>query len=179
MGYLRPVDTRYIKKKEESEIRIYYEEEEKELEDKKQKYLQKIIEYIPTEIVGGYIFISQVTQFFTDPKEKSILFIFVFGLFAIVFAPFWILIAEAEARNQIFRPESASTKFRSVVAPFALIAWILTVDGDLLFSGGGFLPKVSLMSLWGMLGVVALLILIALSENIIKLPSLKKPDNIK
>jgi hypothetical protein len=115
------------------------------------RYLSKLVKYIPVEIVAAYLAGEGVIEGMASPPSPNVLWIW-WG-FLVVLSPFWIAFATRT-------PGLPVAWFQTLVAPVAFTAWVFGM-------GGPFAATWSYSPAYGSLVLIAATLLIPLLEGVI------------
>jgi len=123
-------------------------------------YVQKIVKYVPSEIVAAYVALASYLQpvaadgktIAATASDKPIWYVF---WFLLVLSPIYIYFFTWE-------PNKPRPIYQTIVAPFAFVAWVIAIEGPV---SSFFRVQTGIQGI-GMIVLIAVFLLILLGERI-------------
>lgn len=99
----------------------------------KDKYVDRLFKYIPSELVAGYIFVLGIVRQLTDPGEIRVLHWILFFIFCILTPLYlWRIQKVLKVQQHIISLLSFVVWVFALGGPFSLLCWYNPLYGEIL-----------------------------------------------
>ena len=135
-------------------------------------FLQKVVKYIPTEIVTAYVALADLLKPTAEALKKAVdnkaTESEVAKLYLPLWIAFWILLALTPLYTWFFTQEAGKPKpiFQTCVAPIAFTAWVFALSGPFT----QFKDKIGIPGLASAILIIVLLIIPLVERIVVKPP---------